>query len=80
MALGALERQLLTADQRLLIRNRPYAARVSISQSSIKNQKSTIFRSPLCARTSAPSSTCWKVIAENYMALGALERRLLIAD
>src|SRR5271154_6345793 len=26
--------------------------------------------SPLRARTSAPSSTCWKVIAQNYMARG----------
>src|SRR5580704_2920462 len=31
--------------------------------------------SPLCARTSAPSSTCWKVIAQNYMAR-ALRARL----
>src|SRR3981081_1913571 len=29
--------------------------------------------SPLCARISAPSSSCWKVTAENYMA--ALTRR-----
>src|SRR5580700_3051549 len=31
--------------------------------------------SPLCARTSAPSSTCWKVIAQNYM-VRALRARL----
>src|ERR1700719_1064632 len=36
--------------------------------------------SPLCARTSAPSSTCWKVIAQNYMARGQRDKQSPIDD